>query len=150
MRDFARTFGQSADTKTTGTDRKDLPSADVWMNVGYEVSVPSEDGKSTETRFISIPVGIALDTQKPIEIKTRSPELADLQAHQNQLLADLQKYAEGLQPGEETLVALQIQLRRVKDPVVAPAADAASPFARKIDFAAQPVVNAGVDAGKAK
>jgi hypothetical protein len=137
MRDFARTFGMneaaSATAVTTG-GRQDLPKADVWMNIGYPVTVAAEDG-STETRFVSLPVGIALDTQKPITITTRSPELAELQANQNRLLADLQKYAEGLQPGEETLINLSIQLRRVKDPVVAPVAGEDSAFARKVDFA---------------
>lgn len=128
-RDFARTFGAMASAPDAKADQ---PKAEVWINLGYEVQVPVEDGM--ETRFVSLPVGIALDTQKPIDIKTRSPELAQLQAHQNQLLEDLQKHAEGLAPGEETLVNLQIQIRRVKDPVGTVAADGASPYARPIDF----------------
>lgn len=131
-RDFARTFafGQEA---APSDDRKDQPKAQVWINLGYEVQVPVEGG-GTEPRFVGLPVGIALDTQKPIDIKTRSPELAQLQAHQNQLLADLQSYAEGLAPGEETLVNLQIQLRRVKEPVGDVQAEGNSVFARPISF----------------
>ena len=139
-RDFARTFGAMA---SAPEGKADQPKAEVWINLGYEVQVPIEDG-GTETRFVSLPVGIALDTQKPIDIKTRSPELAQLQAHQNQLLEDLQKHAEGLAPGEETLVNLQIQIRRVKDPVGTVAADGASPYARPIDF----TVMAGAPAKK--
>jgi len=133
-RDFARTFGMPADNSASASAaRQELPKADVWMNIGYTVDIIAEDG-TPDTRFVSLPVGIALDTQKPIDIKTRSADLADLQANQNALLTDLQKYAEGLAPGEETLINLQIQLRRVKDPVVAPTATQDSVFARKIDF----------------
>lgn len=139
IKEFGRTFGapQSA-AQAQDEGRQELPKAMIWVNIGYRIDVPTADGKGTESKFISIPVGIPLDTQKPIDIKVRNADMADMQAHQNLLLAELQELAGHLDAGDETyLSGLEIQMRRVKDPVVAPVASATSPFARKSGLIAE-------------
>lgn len=139
IKEFGRTFGVSQSAAQSQDEgRAELPKAQIWVNIGYRVELPSVDGKGTETRFISIPVGIPLDTQKPIDIRVRNADMADMQAHQNLLLEELQALAGQLDAGDETyLNGLEIQMRRVKDPVTAPVASASSPFARKSGLVAE-------------
>jgi len=113
--DFNRTFGQTrAQTQTTGRDER--PKAQFWLNIGYQAEEPEEDGSF---RFISLPAGIALDTQEPFPTNSRNHAFAELRAAQNQLLDDIMKFARTLKPGEEKILGnaggLQIQIRRVND-----------------------------------
>ena len=129
-----RTFGAfvsgAADASSTSSKR-DLPKATTWLNVGYSV------GEGDDAKFVSLPIGIALDTQEPLAIP-RSPEFAQFRAAQNDLLAQLQAEAAKLAPGEETVIGvgngLSIQLRRVNDAPTTPATDESNPFARKFAF----------------
>jgi hypothetical protein len=126
LRNYARKLSDE-----TSDNREPLPKADVWMNVGYEADDVNSDGEEVK-RFIGTPLGIAIDTQSPIDTSnTRSADLAKVQTYQNQLLADLQAEAQSLAPGEERIVNLQVQMRRVKAPVSAPAATASDALARR-------------------
>jgi hypothetical protein len=125
-----RMFGGLAQQEPANSDKADLPKAQTWLNVGYEVGEPGTD----EYRFVSPPMGIPLDTMKPIEIRTRNAEFAAFQSSQNGCLKQLQDEAAKLAPGESVVIRnpespLCIQLRRVNDPVEAPAADASNPYA---------------------
>jgi hypothetical protein len=113
------------------------PEAQVWLNIGYE-SAPFTNPATgeTETRFVSIPVGVPLDTQKPIDKRN----MTDLNAAQNDLLADLQKAAASLESGEERDVVLTLRMRRVRDSET-PVIGDDSPFARKVDLFAVPASN---------
>lgn len=138
--DFANRFapaGTSAASSSTGT-RRDLPKAKAWLNIGYTVPVRVQDGEEVreETRFVSLPVGIPLDTMDEIQITSRNTEFAQFQAARNGLLSELKAAAEALQPGEERIINLQIQLRHVNDAVTAPAADETNPFVAKLDLIA--------------
>lgn len=128
------------------------PQAMLWGNLGYPVTFKNPTTGEMEERFISIPVGVPVDTQKPINITTRSPIMAEMQAAQNQLLADLQAAGAEMEPGAEQVVhGLEFRLRRVNDKVEAPTITEASPFARKVSLFSQaeaPV--AEVPADKAK
>jgi hypothetical protein len=120
----------------SNNDRADLPKAQVWMNVGYsqEVSTGEKDDKGKdimETIFIALPLGLPVDTMEPININTRNQSYGQLQAARNDLLSQLQDAAAKLAPGEETSVKLEIQLRRVSDPAVVPAADETNPFVKQ-------------------
>lgn len=104
--------------------REDQPKAKVWLNIGYIMQTEVlEEGKDAriEDTFISIPVGIPLDTMEPKAIVGNSENFRALTGAQNNLLEMLQKAAESLKPGDEEIVNLQIQMRRVKEPVAAPA-----------------------------
>lgn len=142
MLNFASLNSPAPQSGTT-TRREDLPKANAWLNLGYEVEVlvrDAEGKEATETRFVSIPVGIPLDTMDPINITTRNTEFAQLQAAQNDLLQQLKDLAAGRNPGDALIVPLQVQLRRVNGPAQVPAADASNPFAGKLDLASGKIV----------
>lgn len=146
----SRMFGGiDQSTEAPAADRADLPKAQTWLNIGYEFGEPGTEAY----RFISPPMGIPLDTMKPIDIRSRNAEFAQFQAAQNDLLAQLQAEAAKLAPGESLVVRnpnspLCIQLRRVNDPVEAPAADASNPFALASLFAAPVAAEEGGKASK--
>ena len=119
-----------------GTNRQDLPKAQTWLNVGYVKQVPSvEDPSKMEDIFVSLPVGIPLDTQEAINITSRNARFASFQSARNDLLTQIQAEAAKLQPGEEKIIGLGgksplcIQLRRVNEAAEAPAADESNVFA---------------------
>lgn len=99
-------------------DKKDRPKAQFWMNVGYEVEVDvtGADGKDVrEKRFISLPMGMPLDTMEKLSTKSSNAEFRALQGARNHLLEQVLAAAANMKPGETQLVNLQIELRRVND-----------------------------------
>ncbi len=131
---FARTFGSSStNVDSAATTKADLPKANVWLNIGYTVET---DDAENPTMFVSLPVGIPLDTMDEKAVTSRSPIFAQFQAAGNGLLADLKAEAASLAPGEEKIYGdeggLQIQMRRVADAIVAPLNDATNPFRRNV------------------
>jgi hypothetical protein len=136
-------FGQefSGPAAASGNAREELPKAQTWLNIGYPVET-TENGEKV-TRFVSLPQGIPLDTQKAIEIKTRNQTFGAFQQAQNELLSQVQAEAAKLAPGGETLIAmgesgLYIQLRRVNDAPVTPASGAENQFVRPLFGSAAP------------
>jgi hypothetical protein len=83
------------------------PKAQLWLNVGYYA------GEGEHRRFVSLPVGIPLDTQEPIRISGQNREFNDFSAARNELLAMLIEEASKLEPGADDVVSLQIQVRKV-------------------------------------
>lgn len=123
---FAKTFGlKEADTHVAKEDR---PKAMFWLNLGYTVEV--EVNGVPESRFISLPVGIPLDTQEPEKTNSKNKEWAMMQAARNALLEELKGYAAHLEPGAEEIIELQVQLRRVNEEAHIPEGE--NPFIRKI------------------
>ena len=109
--DFSKmSFGTKKEETKSASDK---PKAQFWLNIGYAVEVPTEDG--TEERFVSLPQGIPLDTQEAVSTKTKNKEWQAFQVARNDLLKQIMTVAEQLEPGEEKLLNLQIQLRRVSD-----------------------------------
>jgi hypothetical protein len=102
---FAPRTGARTSSKT------DQPKAQFWMNVGYYA------GEGDDRRFVSLPVGIPLDTQEPLKVSGQNQSYNDFNGARNELLKALVEAAGGLPPGGEDLVNLQIQLRRVNDEV---------------------------------
>jgi hypothetical protein len=113
--DFSKTFGaQSQGTsndKSTGS-RSDQPKAKLWLNIGYMAEGAGENG---EDRFVSLPVGIPVDTQEKVATNSRNQNYADFMAARNDLLDQIMGVAETLAPGEDRILNLQIQLRRVAE-----------------------------------
>lgn len=122
-------FGSStANAAPTGDDR---PKAEFWINLGYESDVINEDtGKPI---FISLPQGIPLDTQEHLPTNMSNAQFAAMRAAQNDLLDQLTAHAKHLQPGEDTFITLQVQVRRVKAPS-APINPDNNPLVRKLNF----------------
>jgi hypothetical protein len=129
-----RTFGAFAGLTRQTTDapaREERPQAQTWLNIGYVA------GEGEDAKFVSLPVGIPLDTQKALDIP-RSPEFAMFRAAQNDLLAQLQAAAAELQPGQDVIIGvdggLAIQLRKVAGPAETPPVDGTNPYARDLGF----------------
>lgn len=116
---FASAFGnRSTNVQGNGAPSKDeQQKAQYWLNVGYVVTIPSTvEGAAegdTEERFVSLPTGIPLDTQKPLQTNSRNESFAAFQSARNDLLDQIMKVAENMEPGAEHMLNLKIQLRRV-------------------------------------
>ena len=129
--DFNRTFGGQP---AQGYTRDELPKAQTWMNVGYITTVEMAGVK--EDVFVSLPVGIPLDTQEPVELRGRNEGYRALQAARNDLLEQCQAEAAKLAPGEDKIIGdpkkgLVIQLRRIQGEMATPEA-ATNPFGKKL------------------
>jgi 2-methylcitrate dehydratase PrpD len=129
---FDNTFGKrtQAAQAAAGTER---PKAKFWLNIGYPVEYQGEEG--IETRFVSLPVGIPLDTQEQLPTNSRNDQFAAFQSARNDLLAQIMSVAESLKSGEEQTLNLTIQLRRVNDEL-APVKSENNPFSKKIELVA--------------
>lgn len=110
-----------------GPANQNRTPAQFWMNVGYQVMLPDEDGNNVPT-FISLATGIPLDGITPFDIgKSRTQNMAALREAQNNLHAVFMAAAEELEPGESRIViaddsnGLAVEIRRVKGDVEAPA-----------------------------
>lgn len=121
------TFGQS-NAAATSTAKTDKPKAQFWLNIGYVANEGSEDEK-----FISLPTGIPLDTQEPLPTNSSNADFRAMRCAQNDLLEQLIQYAQNLEPGEEGIINLQVQLRRVKAEAADIPADE-NKYARKLTF----------------
>lgn len=129
----AATKSNAAATKSKAAD--DRPKAQLWLNIGYDVQVEVRDPETgvmhAETRFISLPVGIPLDTMDKLPTNSSNQEFAALQAARNSLLDQLIAKASSVSPGESVNINLQVNLRRVRDEA-APIAAAENPFVRTL------------------
>lgn len=114
----------AANAGATNTGRDGKPQrapAQVYLNVGFTIPVPQEDG-TVEDVFIAIPMGIGLDNMEDLEMKGSNQNWNNMVQAKNALLAQLKKMAEGLEPGADTVVeGLEVQIKRVGK-VAAPAA----------------------------
>ena len=128
---FTKVFGKAAAPVAAGTAQDDRPKAQYWLNIGYQADGVIE-GEDTP-RFISLPVGIPLDTMETLPTNSRNQVYAMQQAARNDLMAQLIDHAQGLEPGQSTIVNLQIELRRVNEDA-GPVDASHSPFARKLSL----------------
>lgn len=135
--DFTPTFGTKAQAGATSTTKTDKPKAEFWLNVGYPVEYKTQtpEGVVTEIRFVSLPVGIPLDTQEDLPTTSRNEQYAQFQAARNDLLAQLKEAARSLAPGEEQTINLSLQLRRVNGEQPA-ATTVSNPFVRPLKLVA--------------
>ena len=124
------TFGPKTTAAVTGTAR---PKAQIWMNLGYEIQVPNNEG-GMETRFINLPMGLPLDTMEEVATTSSNEVFAAMQIAKNDLLKQLLAAAADLPAGGERIVNLQVQMRRVNDVAanVTLSDPAVNPFLRKI------------------
>lgn len=120
---FQRTFGNNTPEKPT------REKATLWLNIGYVSGVKDEDGTN---RFVSLPLGIPVDSMEALPTNSKNEQYALFQAARNDLLAQIMEVAKDIKPGESKLLNLQIQLRRVADAVEPAVPEAGNPFAAKI------------------
>jgi hypothetical protein len=118
-------FGAKAPAAKTTTIVEDKPKSQLWINVGYSVEVNGEQV------FVSIPMGIPVDSIKELPTNTRNSEYNLLNQARNQLLADITAASEDLESGESHVLELEVQLRRIdKEPDPLPSGST-NPFLRK-------------------
>ena len=96
----------------------------LWINVGYSVEVEGEQV------FVSIPMGIPVDSIKELPTNTRNVEFNLLNQARNQLLADITAAAEDLESGESHVLELEVQLRRIDKEADPLPAGSTNPFLR--------------------
>jgi hypothetical protein len=129
--DFTKAFPAALNKSSApSANHSDKPKARYWLNIGYDSGVVDEDGQS---RFVSLPVGIPLDTQDRLPTNSRNKDFASFQAARNDLLDQLMELAGGLEPGEDKVLKLEVQLRRVNDEQPE-ASIASNKFVRKISL----------------
>lgn len=100
-------FGKNAPKASTATIVEEKVKSQLWINVGYSIEV---EGESV---FVSIPMGIPVDSIKELPTNTRNTEFNMLNQARNQLLADIASAAEDLEAGESHVLELEVQLRRI-------------------------------------
>ena len=118
---------ETGSTQSKETQQK----AEFWLNIGYGVEVPVEGG-GTEERFVSLPQGIPLDTQEHVAVKGKNVEWKAFQAARNGLLDQIMAVAQQLEPGEDRILNLQIQLRRVNADTEETVDASTNPFAMQL------------------
>lgn len=112
-------LGDNLPSAAAESAKEERPQAKFWLNIGYEVAVKDADGVEG-TRFISLPVGLPLDTQQH-RVTRGTGEVAQIISAGNDLLDDLIKAAQAIPAGETKLVNLQIQIRHVQEASAIPA-----------------------------
>lgn len=135
--DFQRTFGRgnNAGNVSTQNNNEDRPKAELWLNIGYTVEVAVQNGEETvnETRFVSLPTGIPLDTMELLSTRSTNEGFRAFQSARNDLHSQIMAAAEALGPGEEKILNLEIQLRRVNGEVEAVSTEN-NPFAKPLQL----------------
>ncbi len=123
---FANNAFRSAAAAST-PNQNDRPSATVWLNIGMTVPLVQPDGTTVDI-FVSLPVGLPLDTQEPMTAKGNNANWHQMVQAKYWLLSELQKAAIQMEPGSEEIVTgLEIQIKRVGGAAAEPVADA-NPF----------------------
>lgn len=132
--DFNKTFGSKNDNAASGGAKDERPKAQLWLNIGYLSDAIDPDTK--ERRFVSLPTGIPLDTQEPLDTRMKNRDYANFQAARNGLLADLIEQGNKLEPGQSVVIetdsGLAIQIRRVNPELEEATAGEGNPYARRL------------------
>lgn len=134
--DFQATFGQRSNNRGQRHPANDLPKAQFWLNIGYLA------GEAEDARFVSLPVGIPLDTMERLGTRSSNADFAMFQAARNDLLDQLLEVSGKLAPGQDYVIpcegdsGLAIQIRRVNEEQAAPTLGEANPYARRVVAAA--------------
>jgi hypothetical protein len=138
--DFELKFGAKANSniKAAGKGQQPEEKAEYWINIGY---VAKGAGPEGEDMFVSLPLGLPLDTQKDLKTNSSNQDFGMFQAARNELLNELKaEAARRLKPGQDWIVdpsaAITFQIRRVKEEVEVPVDVTNNKFVRKLAFAA--------------
>ena len=110
------------------------PQAEVYANIGIETG-------HEKYGFMSLPRGVAIDTQQPKQVRGSDEDFVNFTYGQNELLAWVQDQAKSLKPGESViLTGLTIELRRRGGAVEKPAS-ANNPFSLSALTTAKPATD---------
>lgn len=111
--------------RTTAKGDEERRQSKLWVNIGFH---------NAEGKFVNLPVGIPIDTMELIPVRGQSEDWVRLTHERNTLIKMLQKHGDTMEPGQEEMMPLQVQLRRVGDQLdlgddVMAEIEAASPLA---------------------
>lgn len=110
----ATTFGNQAPVAAAAQPAANKrPPAQFWLNVGMTYDNANETGDASV--FVSLPLGIPLDDMKALPTGKGSDWYREFNTARNDLAAKIMALCGELQPGEERLVNLQVQVRRVAE-----------------------------------
>lgn len=135
--DFEMRFGSKNNNRSTGgRNGQTEEKSEFWINIGYLAKGAGENG---EDIFVALPLGLPLDTQKPLKTNSSNEAFAALQAARNDLWEQLMAVAHELKPGEDRILnadaPLQIQIRRVREETTVSVDESKNKFARKLALA---------------
>jgi hypothetical protein len=129
--DFKSTLNSRNQVQTTTAKTERKPTAQFWLNFGYMVASTTE---GEDSRFVSLPMGIPLDTMDKVSVRSQNQDYAQFQAARNDLLDQMLEAAGALQPGQDYVLevegGLAVQIRRVAAEVEAPKTDESNVYAR--------------------
>lgn len=125
---FGSIFGGADKAAPASGNKTDRAPSQYWLNIGKEA------GEGDTARFVSLPMGVAVDGMKPTAIRGSNEDYNAFTATRNAMLERIVAICGELEPGEERLVNLQVQLRRIAGEVEAPAVTDESPYAAALDF----------------
>lgn len=142
---FQHTFGNKMNAGLSNGssgrgNREAKPDPQLWLNVGYQIEVEGEAGP--ETRFVSLPMGIPLDTMDAVKTNSSNELYAAFQQARNDLWQQMLDIGAQLKAGEERIIALDsevglaIQIRRVNAAREAVKPEA-NPFSRRLALGAK-------------
>lgn len=113
-----RAAAQLNGTKTEDSKKPEYEQAQVYANIGLMLPMQNADG-TVEEVFVSIPRGVAFDIMEPMTARGNNPEYNRKVETGNFILAEYQKVAATLKPGETMVVDLKVQLLRRNEQGVA-------------------------------
>lgn len=96
---------RNTNNRTAKPAAQDRPAAKVWLNVGYMAG----------DRFVTLPVGIPIDTMEAVPVRGQNDEWLEFQTARNDLLKALQEGSDQLEAGEEREIHLVVKLRKNND-----------------------------------
>lgn len=80
----------------------------LWLNPGYRAKGEAE-------RFVSVPLGLGVDTMEFIEPKGSNQDWLNFVEARNQLLANLQAIGDAMEPGQEVPIYLELRLHKAAE-----------------------------------
>jgi hypothetical protein len=111
---FIESLKPAAQAQGTTTTKPERKPSQFWLNVGIVVPGMGEDGSDV---FVTLPVGIALDDLKKIEVKGSNPNWVKLQQAKNQFMELIGAQAAALAPGERKILPrIVVEVARVAAP----------------------------------
>lgn len=117
--------------------QEERPQADIWLNVGYYVPVLDDQGNQVDTKFVSLRLGIPIDT---MELETVPPPNGNNEDYRalieakNALQLQLKEAGSKLAPGQGVPVNLELQLYRRASRENTPIPAEKNPYLRKISI----------------
>lgn len=119
--DFSKlTNPSNPPASSNGANGAEREKAKFWANIGFTATQPVLDAegkptKETEQYFIALPGGIPLDSLKKVPTNSSNASYAARQQATNALYDKVMEVADSLEPGEDRIVNLQVQVRRVRE-----------------------------------